>query len=201
MDLTVDALGDKCPVPVVKAKKALATIDEGTLEMLVDNETSVTNLKSFAKSQKCEVTSEQLAEEKYSVKIVKTAESAAAMAAEGAGGNAGVGPRVVVVPSPVMGHGDDVLGDVLIKAFIFALTQQDDLPDTILFYNGGVKLTVEGSPVLDDLKKLADAGVEIFSCGTCLKHFDIEDKLAVGEVTNMYVIVEKQLQAGIVVRA
>ena len=63
-----------------------------------------------------------------------------------------------------------------------------------------VHLTVEGSPVLDDLKKLAEAGVEIFSCGPCLKHFGIADKLAVGEVTNMYVIVQKQLEAGVVVR-
>ena len=198
MDMTVDALGDKCPVPVVKAKKALATMETGTLEMLVDNETSVKNLTSFAKSQKCEVSSEQLEEEKYSVKIVKTEASVAAAAP--AEGGAGVGPRVVVVPSNVMGHGDDVLGDALIKAFVFALTQQDDLPDCMLFYNGGVKLTCEGSPVLDDLNKLATAGVEIFSCGTCLKHYGIEEKLAVGEVTNMYVIVEKQLQAGVIVR-
>lgn len=199
MEMTVDALGDKCPVPVVKAKKALATMNEGTLEVLVDNKTSVTNLESFAKSQNCEAATEQLAEDKYSVKIVKTAESAAAAAA--ANGTGGVGPRVVVVPSSGMGHGDDELGGILIKAFVFALTQQDDLPDSILFYNGGVKLTVEGSPVLDDLNKLACAGVEILSCGTCLKHYGIEDKLAVGEATNMYVIVEKQLQAGVVVRA
>lgn len=198
MDLTVDALGDKCPVPVVKAKKALATMDEGTLEMLVDNETSVTNLKSFGKSQNCEVSSEQLGPEKFSVKIVKAAgsEPVAPVA-----GGAGVGPRVVVVPSKFMGHGDDELGDVLIKAFIFALTQQDDLPDTVMFYNGGVWLTCEGSPVLEDLEKLANAGVEILSCGTCLMHYGIEDKLAIGEATNMYVIVEKQLQAGIIVRA
>lgn len=198
MEMTVDALGDKCPVPVVKAKKALATMDEGTLEVLVDNETSVKNLTSFAKSQNCEVSSEQLGDEKYSVKIVKTAGSAPV---EASAGGAGIGPRVVVVPSQVMGHGDDELGAILIKAFIFALTQQDDLPDSVLFYNGGVKLTCEGSPVLEDLEKLANAGVEILSCGTCLKHYGIEDKLAIGEVTNMYVIVEKQLQAGVIVRA
>ena len=99
-----------------------------------------------------------------------------------------------------MGAGDDELGATLMKAFMFALTQQDELPAAILAYNGGVHLTVEGSPVLDDLKKLAEAGVEIFSCGTCLNHFGIADKLAVGEVTNMYVIVQKQLEAGVVVR-
>ena len=198
MELVVDALGDKCPVPVVKAKQALATMDEGTLEVLVDNETSVTNLKSFAKSQNCEATDQKLAEGKFSVKIVKEAGSEPVAVATG---GAGVGPRVVVVPSRYMGHGDDELGDVLIKAFIFALTQQDVLPDSVLFYNGGVKLTIEGSPVLEDIQKLADAGVEILSCGTCLMHYGLEDKLAVGEATNMYVIVEKQLQAGIIVRA
>lgn len=197
MDLTVDAMGDKCPVPVVKAKQALATMDEGTLEILVDNETSVKNLSNFAKSQNCEVSHEQLGPEKYSVKMVKT-EGSAPVAATG---TAGVGPRVVVVPSSVMGHGDDVLGDVLIKAFIFALTQQDSLPDCVMFYNGGVWLTCEGSPVLEDLNKLAEAGVEILSCGTCLNHYGIQDKVAVGDVTNMYVMVEKQLQAGVVVRA
>ena len=196
MDLVIDAMGDKCPVPVVKAKKALATMDEGTLEMLVDNETSVKNLTSFAKSQNCDVSHEQLEEEKFSVKIVKTEASVA----DAGVASAGVGPRVVAIPSAVMGHGDDTLGEVLIKAFVFALTQQDDLPDTILFYNGGVKLTCAGSPVLDDLNKLADAGVEILSCGTCLKHYDIEDQLSVGGVTNMYVIVEKQLQAGVIVQ-
>ena len=196
MDLVIDAMGDKCPVPVVKAKKALATMDEGTLEMLVDNETSVKNLTSFAKSQNCDVSHEQLEEEKFSVKIVKTEASVA----DAGAASAGVGPRVVAIPSAVMGHGDDSLGEVLIKAFVFALTQQDDLPDTILFYNGGVKLTCAGSPVLDDLNKLADAGVEILSCGTCLKHYDIEDQLSVGGVTNMYVIVEKQLQAGVIVQ-
>ena len=111
------------------------------------------------------------------------------------------GSKVVVRPAKIDGPGDDELGAMLkAKAFVFALTQQDELPAAILAYNGGVHLTVEGSPVLDDLKKLAEAGVEIFSCGTCLNHFGIADKLAVGEVTNMYVIVQKQLEAGVVVR-
>ncbi len=63
-----------------------------------------------------------------------------------------------------------------------------------------MKLTVEGSPVLEDLRKLADAGVEIYSCGTCLNHYGLTEKLAIGEVTNMYVIAQKQLEARVVVR-
>ena len=99
-----------------------------------------------------------------------------------------------------MGAGDDDLGHTLMKAFVFALTQQDELPASVLFYNGGVKLTCEGSPLLDDLHALADAGVEVLSCGTCLNHYGLTEKLAVGEVTNMYVIVEKQMTARVVVR-
>ena len=86
------------------------------------------------------------------------------------------------------------------KAFVYAVTQQDELPATMLFYNGGAHLTCEGSPCLNDLKALAEQGVEILTCGTCLNHYGIADKLAVGEVTNMYVICQKLEQASHVVR-
>ena len=198
MDLTIDARGDKCPVPVVKAKKALASIEgEGAVLMLVDNETCVHNLENLARDLRCTFESKQTGEAAYEVTLGKTAESAEAGDAAGA---LHAGEPVVVISSATMGSGDDTLGGNLMKAFIFALTQQDVLPKSVLFYNGGVHLTCEGSPALDDLKALADAGVEIMSCGTCLKFYGIEDKLAVGEATNMYVIVEKQLGAGVVVR-
>ena len=90
-----------------------------------------------------------------------------------------------------MGEGDEELGKVLIKGFIYALTEQDVLPQTILFYNGGAKLTCEESPTLEDLKSLEAQGVEILTCGTCLNHYGLTDKLQVGSVTNMYVIAEK----------
>ena len=83
---------------------------------------------------------------------------------------------------------------------MFALTQLDELPETVLMYNGGVKLACTGSSSLDDLRTLAEAGVEIMSCGTCLNFYDLKEKLAVGEVTNMYVIVEKMSGADRVVR-
>ena len=106
----------------------------------------------------------------------------------------------MVISSQVMGSGDDTLGASLMKAFIFSLTQQDALPDTVLFYNGGAHLTCEGSPCLEDLEALEKADVEILTCGTCLKHYGLDDKLAIGGVTNMYVIAEKQLKADVVVR-
>ena len=89
-----------------------------------------------------------------------------------------------------MGNGNDALGKVLIKGFIYAITQLDTLPKKMLFYNGGATLTVEGSDSLEDLKTLEAEGVEIYTCGTCLNFYDITDKLAVGSITNMYDIVE-----------
>lgn len=197
MELVIDAMGDKCPVPVVKAKKALGTMDTGTVEVHVDNETSVTNLKSLAKSLGCEVSDKTVAEgAEYHVFITKTEASASAEEVASSTEK----KRVVVISSQVMGSGDDTLGASLMKAFIFSLTQQDALPDTVLFYNGGAHLTCEGSPCLEDLEALEKADVEILTCGTCLKHYGLDDKLAIGGVTSMYVIAEKQLKADVVVR-
>lgn len=195
MELTIDAMGDACPIPVVKTKKALGTMETGTVKTLVDNETAVHNLENLAESLKCQVAFEQVAEGEYVVTLTKTENSNGGDQAE-----AGDGTRVVVISSQFMGTGDDELGAKLMKGFVFSLTQMDVLPDTILLYNGGAHLSCEGSPVLDDLRALADAGVEVLTCGTCLNHYGIADQLAVGDVTNMYVIVEKQLKAGVTVR-
>ena len=101
------------------------------------------------------------------------------------------GNTVVAIASDHMGHGNEELGKILMKSFIFALTQLEELPKTILFYNGGATLTTEGSQSLEDLKTLEAQGVEILTCGTCLDYYGIKDKLAVGTVSNMYTIVEK----------
>ena len=97
---------------------------------------------------------------------------------------------VVAVSSDKMGSGNDELGAVLMKSFFFAETQLDTLPDKILFYNGGAKLTVEGSDCLEDIRILEKEGVEILTCGTCLDFYGLKEKLAVGAVTNMYTIAE-----------
>ena len=79
---------------------------------------------------------------------------------------------------------------MLIKGFLFAVTQLEKLPKTMLFYNGGATLTAEGSDSLEDLKSLEAQGVEILTCGTCLNYYGLTEKLQVGSVTNMYTIVE-----------
>ena len=107
---------------------------------------------------------------------------------------------VVVLSANVMGTGDEKLGKALMKAFVFAVTKQDYLPETILCYNTGAYLTCEGADTLEDMKSLEAEGVKIFTCGTCLDFYGIKDKLAVGSVTNMYEIVEKMEMAKNIVR-
>ena len=206
---TVNAMGEVCPVPIVMAKQAIRELNAAdTVEVLVDNPTSVENLTKMAVQMGYPVRSEKKAEGEYRVEMdVPAPENAAGEGAvtENPAGREEIpvpaaGKTVVVVASDRMGNGDDELGTVLIKAFTFALTQQDALPDTMLFYNGGAKLTCEGSPVLEDLKKLEESGVEILTCGTCLGFYEMKEKLAVGGVSNMYEIVEKQMSASRIIR-
>ena len=198
--ITVNAMGDNCPIPVIKTKKAMAALTgPETIEVLVDNEIAVQNVTKMASSSGGYVISEILGYDDYKVLIemegATAGDGAVAVCAPDARDN-----TVVVVSSDRMGSGNDELGKVLIKGFIFAVTQLDTLPKTMLFYNGGATLTTEDSDSLEDLKSLEAQGVEIMTCGTCLDYYGLKDKLAVGTVTNMYSIVETMAKAGRIVR-
>ncbi|RHV54736.1 sulfurtransferase-like selenium metabolism protein YedF [Faecalibacterium sp. OM04-11BH] len=199
--IKVDALGDACPLPVVKAKKAISELQgAGQVEVLVDNEIAVQNLTKMAQQKGYQYSAEKLEERKYRVLFtLGEVESAPAEAAPVCVPDART-DTVVAISAAVMGEGSEELGKTLLKAFVFALTQQDKLPKTILFYNGGAALTCEGSAMLEDLKALEVQGVEILTCGTCLNFYGLTEKLAVGSVTNMYTIAEKLTQAGNVVK-
>ena len=198
--VTVNAMGDNCPIPVIKTKKAMqALTGPETIEVLVDNEIAVQNVTKMASGSGGKVTSEKLGDAEFKVTIemegAPAADEAEAVCVPDARDN-----TVVVVSSDRMGSGNDELGKVLIKGFIFAVTQLDTLPKTMLFYNGGATLTTEDSDSLEDLKSLEAQGVEIMTCGTCLDYYGLKDKLAVGTVTNMYSIVETMAKAGRIVR-
>ena len=107
---------------------------------------------------------------------------------------------VVAISKDHMGEGEEALGKTLLKAFIFALTQQDALPKTILFYNSGAFVTSTEGPSIEDLKTLEAQGVEILTCGTCLDYYHRKEKLLVGGITNMYSIVETLEKADVVVK-
>lgn len=205
MKKTVNAMGNPCPIPVIKTKKAIEELKghSGIVETLVDNEIAVQNLTKLGQNKGYEVNSEKLEEGKYCVTIHVTAEEAEDISNQEETScipDSRKKNTVVVIASSYMGDGDPQLGAALMKSYIYTLAQQEELPETILFYNGGVKLACEDAPVLEDLKSLEAMGVEILACGTCLNFYGLTEKLQVGNVTNMYVIAEKMSQASLIIK-
>ena len=204
--ITVNAIGDTCPVPVVKTKKAIEKLEgTDTVETLVDNEIAVENLKKMASQMGYSVSSSQIGVSEYSVRItvdhISTDKNndVSEDILENTCNPHNNSEKVVVIRSEFMGEGDKELGKVLIKGFIYALSQQEILPKTMLFYNGGAKITCDGSESIDDLKVLEEKGVKIFTCGTCLNYYGLTEKLCVGEVTNMYEIAKRMTEASLIV--
>lgn len=202
----VDARGMACPLPVVNAKKASEEMTQGgTLTVLVDNEIAVQNLTKFGNSKGFTISSEKKAEKDFAVTFQIPANGTQPSQAASSNTPACTPDSkrhglVAVLSANTMGNGEEQLGKILMKSFIFALTKQDQLPETILCYNSGAYLTCEGSDSLEDLKSLEAEGVKILTCGTCLDFYGLKEKLAVGGVTNMYEIVEIMENAGTIVR-
>ena len=207
--IKVNAMGDACPIPVVKTKNAIKELNgAGEVEILVDNEIAVQNLTKMANQKGYGVQSEKLEDHKFKV-LMTIKEQGSQFEGNKISENNLEQPvcipdarknTVVVVSSAKMGEGNEELGGILMKGFIYALAQQEELPSTLLFYNGGAKLTCEDAPTLEDLKSLEAQGVEVLTCGTCLTHYGLVDKLQVGSVTNMYDIVEKMTKASLIVK-
>ncbi len=205
----IDARGLACPLPVVNAKKAVGEFQEdGVLTVLVDNEIAVQNLQKFASQKGLQAAGEKKGEKEYEVtiQVAAGAPAASAPAEEAEEEEISCSPDarkkglVVVLSANVMGGGEEKLGKALMKAFVFALTKQDILPETVMCYNSGAYLTCEGSDSLEDFRALEAEGVNIMTCGTCLDFYGIKEKLAVGTVTNMYDIVETMENAKSVIR-
>lgn len=203
MEKKLDCRGLACPLPVVNAKKAAEELNTGdVLTVLVDNEIAVQNLTRFAEHKGFGVSAEKKAEKEYAVvmhlsgtSMETTREEEAACVKDSRRKG-----MLVVLSGNTMGTGDAKLGTNLMKAFVFALTKQDQLPDTILCYNSGASLTCEGAETLEDLKLLESEGVTILTCGTCLDFYGLKEKLAVGAVTNMYDIVERMENAAQIIK-
>ena len=202
MKHTINAMGKQCPIPVVMTKKVLDKAEKGDeIQILVDNDVAVNNLGRLAGSTGCSFVSRKT-ENGYEVNMTVKNKTENTEIPEDipscTPASGGVG-MVVAVTSDKMGEGDPELGGILIKGFIFALTQLETLPSTILFYNGGAKLTAQDSPCLEDLKSLQEMGCEILTCGTCVNFYGLKEP-AVGTVTNMYTIAEKLAKADKVIR-
>lgn len=197
----VNAIGDNCPIPVVKAKKAIDALTESAIvEISVDNEIAVQNVTKMVNQKNLESTCEKISDNHFVIKVQCGEIIEDKITEEVKSSVAKEENMIVVLSSDKMGEGDEELGKVLIKGFIYAITQLDKYPKAVLLYNSGVKLSSEGSDSIEDLKLLEENGVEILSCGTCLNFYNLQDKLQVGQVTNMYSIVEALAGATNIIR-
>ena len=204
--IKVNALGDACPIPVVKTKNAIRELgSSGVVEVSVDNEIAVQNLNKMAKQKNYEFSYEKKSDTEYIVTIginsdSKTDTNTVSKISGTQKGEISLKETVVVIDSDKMGDGDEEFSKTLLKGFIYALSSQDIPPAKIIFYNTGVKMTTKGSESIEDLKVLANAGAKIYSCGACLNNYGLTEKLLIGEVTNMYDIAGYLLNADLVVR-
>jgi selenium metabolism protein YedF len=189
-DKIVDCRGMACPGPVISTKKAIEETGSGEITVIVDNEAAKTNVTKFAAANNLG-SAVETKDGHYYISIIKWAGQQVGSAAnQVAASNAGNSGQVYLITQNTLGHGSPELGAVLIKAFMTTLLEVKPAPTAILMLNSGVKLAIQGSPVLDQLKALAERGVTVLSCGTCLDYYQCKAELAIGEVTNMYTIVE-----------
>jgi len=209
----IDARGLACPKPVLSAKKALEEGGFDRLEIVVDNAAARENVSRFARYSGNEVLS--VSEEGGGITIligVKAGAGAAASAADAAAASCAdaeerspagkPGAATVFLRSAriggASGGGDDELGALLMRAFLATLSETESAPRRLVLMNGGVRLAVRGAETVEALRKLESLGIEILACGTCLKFFKLEDKLAVGRVSNMYEIAGALLEGNTV---
>ncbi len=236
--IQINAIGKQCPMPVIMTRKAIHQLDTpDIIEVLVDNEIAVENVKKTAIKSCTNIEVEELEGNQFKItltvgKVEKSIEDQNTKAIDIQEDDFEIDEYtevaetnevelkkehteaemkrilarkqkiaktkehiIVVIDSERMGKGDESLGKTLMKGFVYAVTELDDLPNAMIFYNSGAMLTIESSSVLEDLKFLDAQGVEILTCGMCLKHYGVEDSLAVGTVTNMYSIVETMAAA------
>ncbi|MFD3155366.1 sulfurtransferase-like selenium metabolism protein YedF [Haloimpatiens sp. FM7330] len=196
MNKIIDCKGLNCPLPVVNTKKHFDSIESGDAVTIVDNEVAKNNVMKFAQKNGYETKYEEK-DGLFYVTIVKGKVLEDCNLQFDAKENE---KFTIAITNDKFGHGDDKLGIILMKSYLFALSESDIIPTDLIFINGGVKLTVEGTEVIENLQKLQEKGVKIQVCGTCLDFYKIKEKLLIGEVSNMYSIVETMNESDRVIK-
>ncbi|HIT90993.1 MAG TPA: sulfurtransferase-like selenium metabolism protein YedF [Candidatus Merdenecus merdavium] len=197
--ITLDMMGKACPIPMIETRKIINGLNgkAESIQVLVDNEIACENIKKMADGLGYKNSHRKVTDGQYVMEVIvgegvsqgKVDEAKEeAPAAKKAQPSTGEG-TVVAIGKDTMGDGDPSLGKILIKGFIYSLTELEEVPSQVLFFNSGAKLVCEGSNTVEDIKKLVELGTEVFVCGTCVDFYNLKDKVAVGEITNMYGIV------------
>jgi selenium metabolism protein YedF len=191
MAIVVDARGLTCPQPVVLTNKVLAESDEVTT--IVDNDVAKENVSRLARNKGFNVKIEEK-DNLFYLHLTRAASTTKHITEKSV-----TGPTILLIPADSFGRGSEELGQLLMRSFLHTLGETTPLPDQIICLNSGVKLVVQGSSVLEDLRTLKERGIEILACGTCLGYYEIKDKVAVGRISNMYDIASALLNAGKVI--
>jgi len=176
--MRIDAGGKQCPIPVIMAKKELEA-GEQDVEIIVDGQTQIDNLKRLGDALGRPATSEAFGD-KFLVKFENGETKVGAVVAE-------AGSYAVFFNTDAIGTNSSELGRNLAKMAIFTLSEADNIPSYVLFMNEGVKLVTGVEPqIIDNLNTLIEKGTKVLVCGTCLNFYGLKDEIKVGTVSNMY---------------
>ncbi len=186
----VDTRGMTCPQPVILIRQALNDKDVNEVITIVDSQSALGNVSKLASSMKLEANIDEKGGQ-FFISILKD-ESLQDHLNIAQSNNANV---AILITSNVLGQGNDTLGSILMKSFMYTLTQMEGAFNVLIFMNSGVLLTTEGSEVLDYIKALEERQIEVLSCGTCLDYYHLSDKLRAGSVSNMFTITERLIEA------
>ena len=200
----VDTKGQLCPAPLIATKRALKETQVAeSFQVLTDNQTSLNNLMRFLKDNKTEfkieadggvwaltitkgvVEETQTRPEDYLMPVIP---------------HFSQGNFVIAFSSDKMGEGDDELGHLLITNFIKAVKDLDVLPGKMVFYNKGVTLGSDDSPVVEHLREIEKMGVGLLLCATCVKYYSLEGKVNIGSLSNMFEIAQVMASTGNVIK-
>lgn len=224
----IDTRGLTCPAPLIKTRQGLneAAPDE-PVEILIDNPTSLSNVKRYLSDNRLAFTvseegtiatvtvtrgaqgdvsaneKEYCTAEKTNVNPDKS-RTVEAITQDKSRTAEAVTPdsrkTVVAITSDRMGSGDDELGAKLMISFFRTLVLLEPAPSAVVFYNAGVKMALDDSPVLEHIRELAERGVHIYLCTTCINHFGIKERLPVGSFSDMYQIMNVLKDADHIIR-
>ncbi len=185
--MKIDCSGLACPEPVLQTKKALETLpNDSVLEVVVSSLASKENVIRFAENGGFDVRVKDLGEGKSLITIVKGFACNVAKS----GNDEQFLDKTLFLKSDKVGEGE--LGAKLIVGFLKSTLELPKLPKRIVCVNQAVLLTTaeENAPITEVLKALEAKGVEIYSCGVCLEHFGVSDKLKVGKIGNAFGTIE-----------
>lgn len=198
MKKSFDLRNLECPKPVLETKKIIENNPESSIEIILNSEISKENVLRFLNTLNINASTKKDGEDIYiyfqtsNNTEIEIKDAVITCSSKDFTKN-------FIISSNKIGSGDEKLGEILIKSFFYTLSEREIKPKNIFFVNSGVFLTVSGSPILDEIKKIEQAGTNIFSCGTCLDFYNLKDKLVVGKIGNMSILLDILFDEGVII--